>query len=128
MQRNANLKAPAAAPIPARWIFCPVIPRPRPRENALANARQFSSPGPGERDRSEYLSNLDGMVYGEDPSEGFARGRHFLHPKLGLRLSRRQASRSTNTAQAVLDLRRAAAKPCVSMWWPCRPSSLCRIT
>ena len=52
-------------------------------KNALANARQFSAPGTGERDRNEYLADLDGMVYGEDPSEGFVRGRRFLHPKLG---------------------------------------------
>ena len=43
-------------------------------------------PVAGERDRSDISSNLDGMIYGEDPSEGFARGRHFLHPKLGFTL------------------------------------------
>ena len=47
------------------------------------NARQFSGPGTGERDQNEYLGDTNGMVYGEDPSEGFVRGRRFLHSKLG---------------------------------------------
>ncbi|MGH6949223.1 MAG: M48 family metalloprotease, partial [Kiloniellales bacterium] len=33
--------------------------------------------------RDVYLRNLDGMVYGDDPEQGFVRGQDFLHPKLG---------------------------------------------
>src|SRR5476651_2789403 len=84
MQRNADLK-PAAGSADARGLdFLASHPATPDRvKNALANARQFSGPGAGERDRAEYLGGLDGVVYGEDPSEGFARGRRFLHPKLG---------------------------------------------
>ncbi len=74
-------------------------------KNALANARQFSGPGAGERDRADYLADLDGMVYGEDPSEGFARGRRFLHPKLGFTFMAPQGFALDNTAQAVLGLK-----------------------
>ena len=70
-----------------------------------SNARQFSGPGAGERDHAEYLSTLDGMVYGEDPSEGFARGRHFLHPKLGFTFIAPPGFTLDNTAQAVLGLK-----------------------
>jgi len=73
--------------------------------NALANARQFSGPGTGERDRNEYLAAVDGMVYGEDPSEGFVRGRHFLHPKLGFTFTAPERFTLDNTAQAVLGLK-----------------------
>jgi predicted Zn-dependent protease len=45
------------------------------------------------------------MVYGEDPSEGFARGRHFLHPKLGFSFMAPPGFTLDNTAQAVLGLK-----------------------
>ena len=99
-------RRPAAARIPARWIFCRSHPAtPERVKNALANARQFSGPGAGERDRAEYLGGLDGMIYGEDPSEGFARGRHFLHPKLGFTFVAPPGFTLDNTAQAVLGLK-----------------------
>ncbi len=50
---------------------------------ALRVARQYGAPGIGKNFRAEYLGALDGMIYGDDPSEGYARGRRFLHPKLG---------------------------------------------
>jgi predicted Zn-dependent protease len=106
MQRTADLKASAGGADPRALDFLSSHPATPDRvKNALANARQFSSPGPGERDRSEYLSNLDGMVYGEDPSEGFARGRHFLHPKLGFTFDAPAGFTLDNTAQAVLGLK-----------------------
>jgi predicted Zn-dependent protease len=106
MQRTADFKASAGGADPRALDFLSSHPATPDRvKNALANARQFSSPGPGERDRSEYLSNLDGMVYGEDPSEGFARGRHFLHPKLGFTFAAPPGFTLDNTAQAVLGLK-----------------------
>lgn len=50
---------------------------------AIRVARQFGAPGIGKAYRGEYLAALDGVTYGDDPSEGYARGRRFLHPKLG---------------------------------------------
>src|SRR5262249_61632266 len=52
-------------------------------KNAQASSRQFNAPGAGERDKPAYLASADGMGSGEDPSEGFGRGRRFLHPRLG---------------------------------------------
>ncbi len=106
MQRNADLK-PAAGSADARGLdFLATHPSTPDRiKNALANARQFSGPGAGERDRDEYLGNLDGLAYGEDPSEGFARGGRFLHPKLGFTFLAPPAFSLDNTAQAVLGLK-----------------------
>lgn len=50
---------------------------------AVVAARQIGAPGVGERARDAYLDAIDGMTYGDDPSQGFARGRRFLHPRLG---------------------------------------------
>jgi predicted Zn-dependent protease len=74
-------------------------------KNAEAQARQFGAPGAGERDRRQYLASLDGMVYGEDPSEGFVRGRRFLHPKLGFTFVAPEGFALDNTAQAVLGVK-----------------------
>lgn len=71
-------------------------------ENALANARQHN---PGERDRAAFLAAVDGLVYGEDPVEGFVRGRRFLHPKLGFTFTAPEGYTLENTAQAVVGSR-----------------------
>jgi predicted Zn-dependent protease len=105
MQRNADLRSSAAG-IHSSADFLSNHPATPDRvRNALANARQFGSPGLGERDRAEYVRALDGMVYGEDPSEGFVRGRTFLHPKLGFTFTAPHGFVLDNTAQAVLGLK-----------------------
>ena len=73
--------------------------------NAQINARQFSGPGAGNRDRPTYLAAVDGMLYGEDPSEGFVRGRRFLHPRLGFTVTAPEGFMLDNTAQAVLGIK-----------------------
>ncbi|MGE3147642.1 MAG: M48 family metalloprotease [Pseudorhodoplanes sp.] len=73
--------------------------------NALLNARQFSAPGPGEREKADYLGSIDGLVYGEDPSEGFVRGRRFLHPKFGFTFLAPDGFTLDNTAQAVFGIK-----------------------
>ena len=78
--------------------------------NAQANARQYNGPGAGERDVTAYLAGIDGMVYGEDPSEGFVRGRRFLHPKLGFTFTAPEGFTLDNTAQAVLGVKHGGAQ------------------
>lgn len=67
-------------------------------ENATSNARQHKG---GARD-AEFVAALDGLVYGEDPVEGFVRGRRFVHPKHGFAFTAPDGFRLENTAQAVL--------------------------
>ena len=59
----------------------------------------------GERDRDAYLAGIEGLVYGEDPSEGFVRGRRFLHPRLGFTFTAPEGFVLDNTAQAVLGVK-----------------------
>ena len=107
MQRNADIKsAGGGEPDPRSRDFLSTHPQTPDRvKNAQANARQFSGPGNGRRDRPDYLAGLDGMVYGEDPSEGFVRGRRFLHPKLGFTFMAPPGFSLDNTAQAVLGVK-----------------------
>lgn len=69
---------------------------------AVTNARQFAAPGGGERDRTAFLTALEGLPYGDDPSEGYVRGRRFVHPKLGFTFQAPDGFSLENTAQAVM--------------------------
>ena len=54
---------------------------------AVRAAREIAAPGIGEQERERYLQGLDGMIFGDDPSEGFVRGRSFLHKALGIQFN-----------------------------------------
>ena len=106
MERNAALKAGKTSLDPRAQDFLSSHPAtPERVQNAQANARQYTSPEGGERDRETYLAAIDNIVYGEDPSEGFVRGRRFLHPKLGFTFAAPDTFTLDNTAQAVIGVR-----------------------
>jgi predicted Zn-dependent protease len=106
LQRNAELQSSGSGSDVRTVDFLSTHPAtPERVKNALANARQFAAPGNGERDRAEYLADLEGLVYGEDPSEGFVRGRRFVHGKLGFSFMAPPGFTLDNTTQAVLGLK-----------------------
>jgi predicted Zn-dependent protease len=74
---------------------------------ALRAAREIGAPGVGEQQRDAYLESVDGMVYGDDPSEGFVRGRAFLHKGLGIQLTAPEGYIVENTSKAVLAMNEA---------------------
>ena len=108
MERNAELRPTGSAPVasdPKYLDFLSSHPAtPERIKIAQANARQYAAPGHGDRDRSAYLASLDGLVYGEDPSEGFVRGRRFLHPRLAFTFTAPDGFVLDNTSQAVLGM------------------------
>lgn len=75
---------------------------PQRVEFAERAARQFGAPGVGDVDRDRYLDGIDGMVFGDDPSQGFVRDRMFVHPKLGLGFTVPEGFVIDNTSDAVL--------------------------
>src|ERR1700686_602488 len=106
MERNAELKAGKSSLDPRAQDFLSSHPAtPERVQNAQNSARQYVSPENGERDRETYLTAIDNIVYGEDPSEGFVRGRRFLHPKLGFTFTAPETFTLDNTAQAVIGVR-----------------------
>jgi predicted Zn-dependent protease len=106
MERNAELKAGKISVDPRAQDFLSSHPAtPERVANAQNNARQYTAPEANERDRDTYLAAIDNIVYGEDPSEGFVRGRRFLHPKLGFTFSAPETFTLDNTAQAVIGVR-----------------------
>jgi predicted Zn-dependent protease len=106
MERNAELKAGKTSVDPRAQDFLSSHPAtPERVANAQNTARQYTSPESNERDRDTYLAAIDNIVYGEDPSEGFVRGRRFLHPKLGFTFAAPENFTLDNTAQAVIGVR-----------------------
>ena len=82
--------------------------------NAIANARQYNGPTTTGailgQDKDAYLNGINGIVFGEDPSEGFVRGRRFLHPRLGFTFTAPEGFALDNTAQAVLGVKRGGGQ------------------
>ncbi len=112
MERNAELKAGKSSAADSRALdFLSSHPAtPERIANAQNTARQYTSPESNERDRDTYLAAIDNIVYGEDPSEGFVRGRRFLHPKLGFTFTAPENFTLDNTAQAVIGVREGGAQ------------------
>jgi predicted Zn-dependent protease len=112
MGRNIAMRPNATAGVDPRMLdFLSSHPATPDRvKNAQANARQYAAPGTGNRDKAAYLAAIDGLPYGEDPSEGFVRGRRFLHPKLGFTFTAPEGFVLDNTAQAVLGVKDGASQ------------------
>lgn len=72
---------------------------------AVRVARGFGAPDIGTRDREPYLAAVDGMMFGDDPSEGTIRGRVFTQPKLGFTFTAPEGFVLENSTQAVLGVK-----------------------
>jgi predicted Zn-dependent protease len=50
---------------------------------ATLEAREIGAEGVGDAGRDAYLAAIDGIVFGDDATQGLVRGTRFIHPKLG---------------------------------------------
>jgi predicted Zn-dependent protease len=106
MARNAELRPASGGVDPRMLDFLASHPAtPERIKIAQANAKQYAGTPGAEKDKAAYLATLDGMVYGEDPGDGFVRGRRFLHPRLGFTFTAPEHFTLDNTAQAVLGVK-----------------------
>jgi predicted Zn-dependent protease len=117
MEHNSDLRAEQTGAInPGAPDFLSSHPAtPERITNALSNARQYRPPADDSPQqqadaRATYLGDIDGIVFGEDPSEGFVRGRRFLHPKLGFTFTAPDGFTLDNTAQAVLGVKKGGGQ------------------
>lgn len=69
---------------------------------AIFTARRFGGPDIGAKERQDYLTALDGMLFGDAPDEGFVRGRSYIHPHLRIAFTLPKGYRLENTSKAVL--------------------------
>ena len=107
MGMNSHLRAQRASIDPRAPDFLSSHPAtPERVTNAVANARQYTEPGRGPA-RPQRISRASSTAssIGEDPSEGFVRGRRFLHPKLGFTFTAPEGFVLDNTAQAVFGVK-----------------------
>ena len=88
-------------PDPSTSMFATHPRTPDRVRRAAENAAQAEATA-GRIGRDEYLERIDGMVYGEDPSQGFVRGRQFIHPELRFAFEAPDGYRLQNTPSAVL--------------------------
>jgi predicted Zn-dependent protease len=85
------------------WLSTHPAPADRVREvQAAVEQAKAKIPGQPVVDEAEYLSRIDGLIYGDSPSEGIVRGSQFLHPELRLALTFPQRWEVQNTKTAVL--------------------------
>jgi predicted Zn-dependent protease len=68
---------------------------------ALQAARQLNAPGVGEDDRARYLSAIDGIAFGDDPSQGTVRGRTFIHTRLNFAFTAPEGFTMSGGSEAV---------------------------
>jgi len=112
LERNSELKPrPNGVLDPAAPDFLSSHPAtPERIAQALTVARQYKAPAEDTAQqlaaaRDAYLAEIDGIVFGDDPSEGFVRGRRFLHPRLGFTFTAPEGFVLDNTAKAVLGVK-----------------------
>lgn len=96
--RTSNREASA---IPAWARTHPLSADRVTRATANAGAAGASRDNPPENTRA-YLQALSGMIYGDDPEQGFVNGRTFSHPGMRIRFEAPQGASLTNTPQAVI--------------------------
>ncbi len=74
-------------------------------ERARQVAQEYGPPGTGITDRIAYLAAIDGIMYGDDPSDGSIRGTTFIHPRIGFLFTAPDGFVLENSAQAVLGVK-----------------------
>jgi predicted Zn-dependent protease len=67
---------------------------------AVDLARRAGPPGPPEK-VDAFLDAVDGLIYGDDPDQGFVDGRRFTHPKMGVAFEAPPGFRLANSPEAV---------------------------
>jgi predicted Zn-dependent protease len=80
---------------------------PAPQERIQAVAQRVAAtqlPAQPVLNRPEYLRQIDGLVYGENPRNGYFRGGLFLHPDLRFQVRFPEGWRNQNLSQAVTAL------------------------
>ena len=89
------------APDPSTSMFATHPRTPDRVRRAAENAADAAS-NAGRIGRNDYLQKIDGMIYGDDPSQGFVRGTAFVHPELRFTFETPDGYRLQNTPKAVI--------------------------
>lgn len=86
------------------WLTTHPAPADRVQkiEPMIQQARASMGGQPADTDRGDFLQRIDGIVYGDSPSEGIVRGNQFLHPDLRLAVTFPKGWEIQNTQTQVM--------------------------
>ncbi|HSJ25263.1 MAG TPA: M48 family metalloprotease [Longimicrobiales bacterium] len=101
LQRSGELAGQSAVP---SWLASHPYPEERIQriQQALAELGQQEALARTRVGTDDYMARIDGLVFGENPRNGFFRDQLYLHPELRFRIGFPAQWRTQNTAQAVL--------------------------
>ena len=94
-QLDAQLQGRGNATLPT-WASTHPDPASR-----VQNALTLAGNGAGRTERNTFLNRIDGLVYGDDPSQGVIEGSQFIHPDLRLSFTAPQGFYMVNSTRAV---------------------------
>ncbi|MGH9360577.1 MAG: M48 family metalloprotease [Thermoanaerobaculia bacterium] len=83
------------------WLATHPTPEDRIKEISTLVAQLPAAGGERIVGRERYLQALDGVVFGDNPREGYFRGNTFIHPELGFQITFPQGWKTSNQKQAV---------------------------
>jgi predicted Zn-dependent protease len=77
---------------------------------ATEQARQYGALGTGETGRNTYLAAIDGLAFGDDPSQGVVRDNAFIHPRLGFAFEAPEGFSLDNQSAALIGVGEAGGE------------------
>ncbi|MGH7471863.1 MAG: M48 family metalloprotease [Longimicrobiales bacterium] len=101
LARAGELQDAGRSPLPS-WLSTHPAPQERIQRINEKIAALPSIPASALVNRPQYLGEVDGMVYGANPRQGFFRGSEFLHPDLRFRMQFPEGWKTQNLPQAVV--------------------------
>jgi predicted Zn-dependent protease len=84
------------------WLATHPAPEERIETARQRVATLGAQPAAGRLGRVEYLDQIDGLVFGENPRDGFFRDNVFYHPELRFRMDVPQGWQTANLPRAVI--------------------------
>lgn len=94
-------EASGRSPLPA-WLATHPDPGERVERMQARVAAMAQPAGALRAERPAFLARIDGLVFGENPRQGFFQQHVFVHPELRFTLALPQGWRTQNTPQAVV--------------------------
>lgn len=89
-----------AAQVPG-WARTHPLTEDRVRRATAQASKTGLKPGARARKRDAYLAAVDGLLYGDDPSQGYVDGNRFAHPTLKIAFEAPQGYYLSNSSDAV---------------------------
>lgn len=107
MNRNATLRATGFGGAAESETVDFMSTHPATSERvaiATRTAEETGRAGNGEHDRARFLTAVEGMVYGDDPAQGYVRGNRFIHPVIGFSFTAPNSFTLENASESIVGI------------------------